>query len=93
MTNEEVLKALGYVDDPDLNTDLVTLNMIQKLVIEGSKISFDLVLTTPACPMKDSITNACRTAISTMVSDTAEVEINVTSNVQVSRDNFCRSCS
>jgi|TARA_B110000902_G_scaffold122760_1_gene143660 ATP-binding protein involved in chromosome partitioning len=87
MTNEEVLKALGYVDDPDLNKDLVTLNMIQKLVIEGNKISFDLVLTTPACPMKDSIANACRTAISTMVSDTAEVEINITSNVQVSRDN------
>ena len=87
MTNEEVLKALGYVDDPDLNKDLVTLNMIQKLVIEGDKISFDLVLTTPACPMKDSIANACRTAISTMVSDTAEVEINITSNVQVSRDN------
>jgi ATP-binding protein involved in chromosome partitioning len=37
--------------------------------------------------MKDSIANACRTAISTMVSDTAEVEINITSNVQVSRDN------
>ena len=87
MTNEEVLKALGYVDDPDLNKDLVTLNMIQKLVIEGDKISFDLVLTTPACPMKDSIANACRTAISTMVSDTAEVEIKITSNVQVSRDN------
>ena len=87
MTNEEVLKALGYVDDPDLNRDLVTLNMIQKLVIEGDKISFDLVLTTPACPMKDSIANACRTAISTMVSDTAKVEINITSNVQVSRDN------
>ncbi len=87
MTNEEVLKALGYVDDPDLNKDLVTLNMIQKLVIEGDKISFDLVLTTPACPMKDSMASACRTAISTMVSDTAVVNINITSNVQVSRDN------
>jgi ATP-binding protein involved in chromosome partitioning len=87
MTKEEVLKALSYVDDPDLNKDLVTLNMIQKLEIEGNKISFDLVLTTPACPMKDSIANACRTAISTMVSDTAEVAMNITSNVQVSRDN------
>lgn len=87
MTKEAVLKALGYVDDPDLNKDLVTLNMIQKLVIEENKISFDLVLTTPACPMKDSIANACRTAIKTMVSDTAEVDINITSNVQVSRDN------
>lgn len=87
MTQEQVLKALSYVDDPDLNKDLVSLNMIQKLVIAENKISFDLVLTTPACPMKDSIANACRTAISTMVSDSAEVAINITSNVQVSRDN------
>lgn len=87
MTKEQVLKALSYVDDPDLNKDLVTLNMIQNLAIEGDKISFDLVLTTPACPMKDSIAKACRTAISTMVSDTAEVAMNITSSVQVSRDN------
>ncbi len=87
MTQEQVLKALSYVDDPDLNKDLVSLNMIQKLVIEDNKISFDLVLTTPACPMKDSIANACRTAISTMVSASAEVIINITSNVQVSRAN------
>ena len=87
INKEEVLKALSYVDDPDLNKDLVTLNMIQSLVIDGNKISFDLVLTTPACPMKDSIANACRTAISTMVIKTAEVDINITSNVQVSRDN------
>lgn len=87
MTKEEVLKALSYVDDPDLNKDLVTLNMIKDIVIDGDKLSFDLVLTTPACPMKDSIANACRVAISTMVSDTAEVDINITSNVQVSREN------
>ncbi|MBT6236163.1 MAG: Mrp/NBP35 family ATP-binding protein [Bacteroidetes bacterium] len=87
MTHEAVLKALSYVDDPDLNKDLVSLNMIQQLVIEDNVISFDLVLTTPACPMKDSIANACRVAISTMVSDTAEVEIKITSNVQVSREN------
>jgi len=86
MTKEEVLKALSYVDDPDLNKDLVTLNMIQNLEISGNRISFDLVLTTPACPMKDSIANACRTAISTMVSDTAEVNMNITSNVQRSRE-------
>lgn len=87
MTKEEVLKALSYVDDPDLNKDLVTLNMIQKIVVDGDKLSFDLVLTTPACPMKDSIANACRVAISTMVSESAVVDINITSNVQVSRDN------
>jgi len=87
MGKDEILKALSYVEDPDLKKDLVSLGMIQNLTVNEREVAFDLVLTTPACPMKDSIANACRTAISTMVSDTAEVEINITSNVQVSRDN------
>ncbi len=87
ITKEEVLKALSYVDDPDLKKDLVTLNMIQNVTIDDVIVGFDLVLTTPACPMKDSIANACTTAIKTMVSDQAKVNINITSNVQRSRDN------
>lgn len=87
ITQDEILKALSYVDDPDLNKDLVTLGMIQKIEIEGDKVAFDLVLTTPACPMKESIARACTTAIHTMVSAQADVHINITSNVQMSRDN------
>lgn len=86
-TNQEILKALSYVDDPDLNKDLVTLNMIQNLRVSDDSVSFDLVLTTPACPMKDSIANACKNAIHTMVSSELEVDINITSNVQKSREN------
>jgi ATP-binding protein involved in chromosome partitioning len=86
MTKEEVLKALSYVDDPDLNKDLVTLNMIQNIVIDDKRLAFDLVLTTPACPMKDSIANACKTAIHTMVDKDAEIAMNITSNVQRSRE-------
>ena len=87
ISKETVLKALSYVDDPDLGKDLVTLGMIKNVAIDGNKIGFDVVLTTPACPMKDSIENACRTAIKTMVSDEAEVEINMTSEVKHSREN------
>ena len=47
VTKEQVLDALRHVDDPDLKKDLVSLNMIQNVKIEGKKISFDLVLTTP----------------------------------------------
>ena len=85
ITKDNVLKALSYVDDPDLNKDLVTLGMIEKLEVSNTEISFDLVLTTPACPMKDSIANACRTAIRTMVDENIEVKINITSRVQESR--------
>ena len=55
MTNDEVLKALSTVQEPDLGKDLVTLNMIRDIVIEGTSVSFTIVLTTPACPLKDLI--------------------------------------
>jgi len=87
ITQDQILKALSYVDDPDLNKDLVTLGMIQKIEIDGHKVAFDLVLTTPACPMKESIARACTTAVQTMVSADADVHINITSNVQSSREN------
>ena len=48
MTNEEVLKALGNVQEPDLGKDLVTLNMVKDIAIDGNKVSFTVVLTTPA---------------------------------------------
>ncbi|MGB0849882.1 MAG: Mrp/NBP35 family ATP-binding protein [Bacteroidia bacterium] len=86
ITEEKVLAALGYVDDPDLGKDLVSLGMIKNIKIEDREVSFDLVLTTPACPMKDSMANACKTAIKKMVSEDAKVTVNLTSKVQESRD-------
>jgi ATP-binding protein involved in chromosome partitioning len=81
ITQESVLAALSHVDDPDLKKDLVTLNMIQDLEI-GDTISFTLVLTTPACPMKDMLVNACKTAIRVMVDPQISVNIAVSSQVQ-----------
>ena len=86
MGKDEILKALSYVEDPDLKKDLVSLGMIQNLTVNECEVAFDLVLTTPACPMKDSIANACKNAIYTMVDSEANVKINITSNVQRSRD-------
>ena len=40
MTKEQILEALSHVQDPDLKKDLVTLNMIQDLVVDGSKVKF-----------------------------------------------------
>jgi len=47
------------VIDPDLNQDIVTLGFVQKLVIQDGVVSFDLVLTTPACPVKDKFKKDC----------------------------------
>ncbi len=86
ITQEEVLKALSYVEEPDLNKDLVTLNMIQDIKIEGNKLSFSVILTTPACPLKAMIENACRNAISHFISKDIEVHINMTSRVTTQKN-------
>src|SRR3954465_6184009 len=81
ITIQKVLNALKYVDDPDLKKDLVTLNMIRDVEVNGKNISFTVVLTTPACPMKDMIHNACMNAVLHYVDKGAKVKINMTSNV------------
>ena len=85
ITKEQVLEALSHVDDPDLKKDLVTLNMIKDVEVDGKKGSFTVELTTPACPMKEFIANACRNAIIHMVDEEAEVNINMTASVTTKR--------
>src|SRR3954464_3226497 len=81
ITKEQVLQALGNVEEPDLKKDLVTLNMIQDVHIEGNRVSFSVMLTTPACPLKALIENACRNAIKHFVSADIAVSVNMTSRV------------
>ncbi|MBS1244046.1 MAG: family ATP-binding protein, partial [Deltaproteobacteria bacterium] len=49
----EILSALSKVMDPELGKDLVTLNMIRNVEVTDGAVALDLVLTTPACPMKE----------------------------------------
>lgn len=81
ITKEQVLEALSHVDDPDLHKDLVTLNMIRDVEIDNYTISFSVFLTTPACPMKDMIENACRNAISHFIGSEYTVNIKMTSEL------------
>ncbi len=85
MTEAEILKALSHVQEPDLGKDLVTLNMIKDIRIEGNNVSFTIILTTPACPMKDHMSNACTNAIKIMVNKEAVVQVNFTANVTNNR--------
>ncbi len=80
-TQEDILKALSHVEEPDLKKDLVTLKMIEDIKIEGKEISFSVILTTPACPLKELIHNACVNAIHHFVDKEAVVKINMTSRV------------
>ncbi len=63
LTKEAVLVALGKVQEPELHKDLVTLNMIRNLEIEGGTVSFTVMLTTPACPLRNQIEAESRKAV------------------------------
>lgn len=85
MTTDDVLKALSNVQEPDLGKDLVTLNMIRDIVINGNDVSFTVVLTTPACPLKDMIGNACVNAVKLLVNKEANVKVNFDSSTTTIR--------
>ncbi len=85
MTKEKVLEALSGVQEPDLGSDIVSLNMVKDIVIEKYYISFTVVLTTPACPMKDKIKNDCIAAIREKVNKDAVVKVNFNANTTTKR--------
>ncbi len=85
MTEQDILKALSNVQEPDLGKDLVTLNMVKNIAISGNDVSFTVVLTTPACPLKDMIMNACINAVKILVNKEAQVTVNFTSNTSSNR--------
>ena len=85
MTEAEILSALSNVQEPDLGKDLVTLNMVKDIVIDGNHVSFTIVLTTPACPMKDMMSRASENAVKLLVNKEAIVKVNFTSNTSSNR--------
>jgi len=85
MTPEQVLDALSNVQEPDLGKDIVTLKMVKDIVINGNDVSFTVVLTTPACPLKDMINNACVNAVKLLVDKNANVQVNFTANTSSRR--------
>ena len=66
VTEQAVLQALSSVQDPEIHRDLVSLNMIRDIRINGTDVNFEVVLTTPACPLKGRIERECREAIATI---------------------------
>ena len=85
MTEQDILKALSNVQEPDLGKDLVTLNMIKDIKIDGNNVSFTIVLTTPACPVKDMMKTACINAVKILVNKEANVQVGFTSNTTTNR--------
>ena len=80
LSREQVMAALRTVQDPELFKDIVTLNMVKDVLVEGSMVSVTVELTTPACPLKDviekDVTNALRNA------GAEHVKVNLTANTK-----------
>lgn len=85
ITKDKVKEALSNVIDPDLDKDIVTLDMVKDIIIQDKYVSFTVELTTPACPMKDEIKKACENAIYHMVDEEAVLDIQMSSNVSKNR--------
>ena len=86
ITKTQIEMALSHVMDPDLGRNLVELGMIENIAIEGLKVSFDLVLTTAGCPMKQKLHDDCINAIHELVDRHAEVAVNVTARPMAQPD-------
>ena len=80
VTEKAVMAALSTVIEPELHRDLVSLNMIRNLTIEGSDVTFTIMLTTPACPLKGKMEGDSRAALA-QVAGIGKIEIKWDANV------------
>jgi len=79
---ESITKALQKVNDPDLHKDIVTLNMVKDIKINGEDILVVIELTTPACPLKDKIQQDCVNAIKGTNPSIKNVTVTMTADVK-----------
>jgi ATP-binding protein involved in chromosome partitioning len=80
LTEANVLEALRSVKDPDLHRDIVSLNFVKNIRIEGRNLRFTIELTTPACPVRDELKAQSEKAIRNAM-DVDSITIEMTSNV------------
>ena len=81
VTEAAVLEALRAVTDPDLHRDIVSLDFVKDLVVDGGRVSFTIELTTPACPVKDEMQTQARSVVSALAGVT-DVDVAMTASVR-----------
>src|ERR1700733_10308028 len=64
LSKQQVIDALRTVKDPELFKDIVTLNMVKDVQVNGEAVELTVELTTPACPLKEVIEKDVRAALS-----------------------------
>ncbi len=80
VSKEQVIEALRTVKDPELGADLVRLNMIRDVRVDGGRVDVKVTLTTPACPLKSTIEDDVRAAVA-RIPGVKEVNVDFDSNV------------
>lgn len=80
-TENDVLKALSTIIDPDFQKDIVSLGFVKDISIDACRVSFTIELTTPACPVKEEFRRQAEEVVSSLP-DISEVAVNITSKVQ-----------
>jgi len=84
VTADQVLEALKIVQDPDLHRDIVTLGFVKNIQIADGEIKFDVVLTTPACPVKGKLHDEAKAAVLALPG-VRDVDVNMTFDVASAR--------
>jgi ATP-binding protein involved in chromosome partitioning len=80
LTRDAVMAALRTVQDPELFKDIVTLNMVKDVRVEGSTVEVTVELTTPACPLKEVIERDVTAALRKAGAE--QVKLNLTANTR-----------
>ena len=73
LTEGAIFDALRTVQEPELGRDIVSLNMVKGIAIDGQKVAFTIELTTPACPLKDEIEGNARNVLAAIGAETIEI--------------------
>jgi ATP-binding protein involved in chromosome partitioning len=82
---KQVMAALSTVIEPELHRDIVSLNMVRDLTIEGDTAKFTIVLTTPACPLKSVFEERCTAALVGKVPGIKRIQIKWDAQVPTDR--------
>ena len=82
ISQEDILRALSTVQEPELHNDLVTLNMIKEITINGGEVGFTIMLTTPACPLRSVMERESIAAVTSMVPGVTSVTVRFDAQVR-----------
>jgi ATP-binding protein involved in chromosome partitioning len=84
LTEQRILEALRKVQDPELHRDIVSLGMVKNLAVDHGQVKFTVELTTPACPLRETIEHDCKQALS-QVAGISGLEISFGAQVRGSK--------